>query len=360
MVYRTAIVGARRGLHHAQAYSGLEHRMRVVAFCDADSERRDEAARRFHVPTYAEYEAMLAQERPDIVHIVTGPQVPRARWVYPAARSGVRVLALEKPLALTPGEATDLAAAAHGTDMRIAVNHQRRYMPFADTLLDLLGDQQHGLGAVHFVRASTYGRVLDMSTHLLDLVLLALGDEAPGHVWAVAEGREHHPLYPGPRHMMATFSFPGGARAFYEASPEGEAPYGSRDFGADYPSEMPAYGPHRLNIDISADHGRFWWREWGTWGYEVAGHPRHRAVTAFSRDDMPAQRAYTAALADWIEGTPHRCRLEVARIGFDALLGAQKSALAGRRLPFPEAAAFSDEERLRLLDGLGDGTSATG
>jgi predicted dehydrogenase len=32
-IYRTAIVGARRGLHHAACYEGIEN-MKVVALCE--------------------------------------------------------------------------------------------------------------------------------------------------------------------------------------------------------------------------------------------------------------------------------------------------------------------------------------
>jgi len=215
MTYRAAIVGTRRGLHHAKAYEGLEPRMRVVAFCEADPDRRAEAAKATGLPVYADNGEMLERERPDIVHAVTSPLVPRALWVDPATSAGVRVLVVEKPLALRPSEAESLFDTAAGTGLKIAVNHQRRYMPFADALLDLLADEETGLGSVHFVRASTYGRVMDLSTHLLDLALLALGDVAPTHVWAVAEGFEEHAWYPGPRRMMGTFTCASGARLLY-------------------------------------------------------------------------------------------------------------------------------------------------
>lgn len=354
MTYHAAILGARRGLHHAKAYEGLAPRMRVVALCEADPERRAEAAEATGQPVYADYGEMLERERPDIVHAVTSPLVPRATWVEPAARAGVKVLVIEKPLALRPSEAAALLDVSGRTGLKIAVNHQRRSMPFADALLDLLADDEAGLGHVQFVRASTYGRVMDMSTHLLDLALLALGDARPTHVWATAEGYEEHAWYPGPRQMFGTFTFRNGARALYEASPAGEPPFGSRTFAFDPPKGMPAYGPHRMQLDVWADRGRFWWREWGTWGYEVRGQSPFSAPAAFYDDDLPAQRAFTSALADWIEGVPHRCRLEVAALGFEALQGALRSALLGRRLAFPEAARLTDWEQEELLKRLAD------
>jgi hypothetical protein len=217
--------------------------------------------------------------------------------------------------------------------------HQRRYMPFADALLDLLHDEATGLGPVHFVRGSTMGRVMDLGPHLLDLGLLALGEADLTEVWAAADGHEEHPEYPGPRRLLAAYAAAGGARLLIEATPEGEATVGTRDFAADYPAFMPDYGPYRCAIDIWAERGRFWWREYGTWGYECRGRAPVQAPTAFKRDDLPAQRAFTRGILDWLDaGTPHRCRLALTRRTFGALLGAVLAARAGRRLPLPGAA----------------------
>jgi predicted dehydrogenase len=334
MVYRVAIIGGRRGLHHASAYEGLEARARVVAVAEVDAERRAAAAAALGTPAYADWREMLARERPDILHAVTTPLVPRVQWVEPAAAAGVQLLVLEKPLALTPGEGTALAAAITRTGLRVVVNHQRRYMPFAEALLDLLADPAAGLGPVHFVRASTIGKVMDLGPHLLDLALLATGDGDLIRAWATADGSEDHPEYPGPRRLLAGFATASGARVLVEATPEDEPTLGRRDFAADYPDFMPGYGPHRCNLDIWAERGRFWWREYGSWGYEVAGRPRHQAPTAFKHDDPPAQRAFTAALADWLDGgPPHRCRFDLAWRAFTALLAAGAAARAGRALP---------------------------
>jgi predicted dehydrogenase len=336
-MYRAAIVGARRGLHHAGGYAGLADRARVVALAELDEARRAEAAAQLDVPVYADWQEMLRRERPDVVHAVTTPLIPRWRWVEPAAAAGVRLLVIEKPLALTPGEGAALAAAVRRTGLRVVVNHQRRYMPFAGALLHLLADPD-GLGPVHFVRASSIGKVMDLGPHLLDLGLLALGDADLTRVWAAADGFEAHPEYPGPRRLLAAFGSAGGARLLVEITPEAEPTLGTRDFAADYPDVMPGYGPHRCNVDIWAERGRFWWREYGSWGYELADGRRHQQPTAFKRDDLPAQRAFTAALYDWLDGgPPHRNRLETAWRAFVALLAAGAAARAGHALALPPA-----------------------
>ncbi len=359
--YRVAIVGARRGLHHARGYESLEHRAQVVALAEVDADRRRAAGERLglRVRLYGDWQEMLEAEQPDVLHVVTNPRIPRADWVRPAAAAGVSVLALEKPIALVPSDAARLYEAADETGLKIAVNLQRRYMPFADELLALLDDRKAGLGEVQFVRASLHGHVTDMYPHLLDLVILALAGVPPSHVWAAAEGRDPDPVSSGPRLLMAEFSFGNGARAFYEACPEDGRAFGRLDFPAHYPAGLPSWAPGRCNLDIWAERGRLWWREYGVWGYEVEGRPPHRAPTSFLHDDLPAQRAYSAALLDWIEGVPHRCSLSAARGALDLQHGALRSALKGRRLAFPDAGELTDLEYSDLLDSLGRSQEAS-
>jgi predicted dehydrogenase len=344
--YRAAIVGARRGVHHAQAYRGIPN-MRVVAVCDVDEARRRAAAHALGVPAYSDYEDMLREERPDIVHAVTMPTIPRSVWVQPASDAGVRALVVEKPLALRPAEAEALADVVQETGLKVIVNHQRRYMPFASKLRELL---DAGLHDAHFVRASTEGEVMDMATHLMDVVLLAVGDAAPESVWATVSGGETygHAYLNCPEDLVATYTFPRGLRVFFEST---RRALGTRDFPG---------SNARCSVDIWATHGRFWWRENGSWGYGVAGAQPFVASSGFNVDDMPAQRKFTRAIADWLddERAPHQCRLELALVGFQAIMSAYRSALLGRRLPLPSA--LSDDEWQQLRDRHAPGSRETG
>lgn len=335
-MYRVAIVGGRRGLHHAEAYRTLAGRASIVAIAELDDERRATASAALGVPGYADWQAMLAAEQPDVLHAVTTPLVPRALWVAPAAAAGVKLLVIEKPLALTPAEGHALASAIATTGLKVVVNHQRRYMPFAEILTELLTDPIAGLGPVHWVRGSTIGKVMDMVPHLLDLGHFALGDCDLERVWATANGFENHPEYPGPERLLAEYAAANGARLVIEATPEHEPTMGRQDFPVDYPEDMPGYGPHRCNLDLWAERGRFWWREWGSWGYEIVGRSPFHAPTAFKRDDPPAQAAFTRALYDWLDGgPPHRNRFENAYRTFQALIGAVGAAQVGQALALP-------------------------
>ena len=148
--YRTAILGGRRGVHHAAAYKDLEN-MEVVAICEADNQRRKDVADLLNVAVYDNYEEMLEKEQPDIVHVVTMPTIPRHIWIKSAAKVGVQALVIEKPIALRPRETELLDLVEQETKLKIIVNHQRRYLPFAEQLRQFQSDKS--LGQIHFVRA---------------------------------------------------------------------------------------------------------------------------------------------------------------------------------------------------------------
>ena len=335
--YRAAIVGGRRGVHHARAYQDLEN-MEVVAICEVDDQRRASAEAELNVTGYADYEQMLEKEQLDIVHAVTMPTVPRHIWVEPAAQAGVGALVIEKPIALKPKEAERLDATQEKTGLKIIVNHQRRYLPFADKIREFQAEDK--LGDVHFVRASTQGEIMDMDTHLMDLVLLAVGDVPPTDVWATIEGGETYQtdLLNCPENLIAVYTFPKGIRVFFESTRQALGT-------ADFPGSNP-----RCNIDIWATKGRMWWRENGSWGYLLDGTPQQfTEPTDFGQDDISAQRRLTQAIATWLidESQSHHCRYQLAKLGFDAIMAAYRSALKGQRLTFPPYLREAEWEQLR-------------
>ena len=87
MPYRSAILGCGpRAAIHIRAYEGLDE-IRLVAACDRDCERLQDYGKKFPIPhLYEDLEQMLADESPDILHIVTPPAI-REDPIALAARS---------------------------------------------------------------------------------------------------------------------------------------------------------------------------------------------------------------------------------------------------------------------------------
>jgi predicted dehydrogenase len=317
--------------------------MEVVAVCEIDGERRRAAVEKLGVKGYADYEEMLESECPEVVHAVTMPTVPRHIWIEPAAKAGVKALVIEKPIALRPKEAETLySVVQQNSELKVIVNHQRRYMPFADKLRVLLAENK--LGELHFIRASTQGEITDMDTHLMDLVLLAVGDVPPNAVWATIEGGETYKdaHLNCPEDLMAIYTFPNGIRALFESTRKALGT-------ADFPNSDP-----RCNIDLWATKGRFWWRENGSWGYQIDGMTQaFTEPTNFVENDMPAQKLFTQSIANWLddESQKHHCRFEFAKLGFDGIMAAYRSALLRRRLKEPEDSLVLTDAEWKELRG---------
>lgn len=73
-------------------------------------------------------------------------------------------------------------------------------------------------------------------------------------------------------------------------------------------------------------------------GYQLDGmaHP-FIEKTHFGEDDKFGQRAFTEAIATWLddENQQIRNRLEFALLGLDLIMGAYRSALLGERIAWP-------------------------
>ncbi|MCL2815127.1 MAG: Gfo/Idh/MocA family oxidoreductase [Oscillospiraceae bacterium] len=346
-VYRTAIVGARRGLYHAACYEGIEN-MKVAALCEKDPALLGEGAKKLGVPGYLDYEQMLKEQKPDIVHAVTSPAIRRSVWLEAADRHGVRAVVVEKPLALTPSELAEFEESAKKTNLKIIVNMQRRYMPFSAEFKRLAASGK--LGDVHFFRGNceTIWGVIDIATHLMDCMLFLMDDSKPVGVWASAAGANdfNSPTERGPDNLIAAYSFKNGARGFFEAV---KKPLGTANFPVEDKENLLPWQPERCNLDVWATKGRFWWREYGTWGYQTEGMSEPFVEkTHFTADDTAAQREFTKAVADWLddESKPHLNRYELAKVGTELIFGAYCSALYNKYIDLP--ANFDDAQLAQL------------
>jgi predicted dehydrogenase len=98
----------------------------LVGGADTDGERRRLFAETWSVPVYADAAIMLAEQKPDILHIATHPD---SHYFYCelAARYGVKVAVCEKPLADTLAKAKKIAALHESGAITVIVNHERRY-----------------------------------------------------------------------------------------------------------------------------------------------------------------------------------------------------------------------------------------
>jgi predicted dehydrogenase len=180
---RAAVIGVgAMGAHHARVYNEMEA-VELVAVADAQRERAEAVGRRFKVPFYDDYRAMLVQEQPQLVSVAV-PTFLHHRVALEAIRRGVHVL-VEKPIASTVDEAREMIQAAHEQGVKLAVGHIERFNP---AVIELKKRLERGeLGRVFLIHARRLGPfperiqdmgvVIDLAAHDLDVMLYLLGKE---------------------------------------------------------------------------------------------------------------------------------------------------------------------------------------
>src|SRR5512143_127901 len=102
--YKVVVVGmGKRGMHHAATFQANE-RFEVVGICDKDQGRLDAAAAKLgDVAAGTDARKVAASVRPDVFCFCTLPNL-RAEMIRIGIESGAKLIAMEKPVALTSAE----------------------------------------------------------------------------------------------------------------------------------------------------------------------------------------------------------------------------------------------------------------
>ena len=115
---------ARAHVPYIRSYQGAT----VVGVCDNNPEQAEALARQFNIPhVYHEPMALLRDQQPDVVHILTPPQT-HAKLAIAAMEAGAHVL-VEKPLAASPQEADHMIMTAQRKGVQLCVDHNRLFDP---------------------------------------------------------------------------------------------------------------------------------------------------------------------------------------------------------------------------------------
>lgn len=100
----------------------------VVAVCDEDETRAKQTAQKFGVPShYANVGELLYKTSPNVVHVSTPPST-HAPFAIQALEAGCHVL-VEKPFALSLGDAERVIAAARNSGRKVCVDHNHLFDP---------------------------------------------------------------------------------------------------------------------------------------------------------------------------------------------------------------------------------------
>ena len=188
------------GNRHARIYQD-EPLAELVAVCDKDQARADQAHAAYGVPAYYDVEDMLRRAKPDLVSVATGGVEYGGDHYLPtmqALDAGVHVL-VEKPISneIPPAEAMVAKAKAKGLCLGVDLNH--RFTPAAR--LAKQWQDEGRLGHLLFVNmsmwimnpreSSPWFQIKALHPHTVDVMRYFCGDVEAVQCFAVkAPGRQ--------------------------------------------------------------------------------------------------------------------------------------------------------------------------
>jgi predicted dehydrogenase len=319
--HEVVVIGlGKRGRHHAAAFRA-NPRFELAGIATRNEAALDKAAAELGNPRASTDAAALAGDvKPDVFCFCTPPQV-RRELIEMGIASGAKLIAYEKPIALSMNEALEIQRLVQAVGVKTVVSHQHRYGQHYRRAHEII--QSGEIGRVHTVYAHAAGWMTHLITHLVDLLRWYNGDAEAEWVMAQAAGRgklvDNHP---SPDFLAGIIHFANGVR-------------GSIEVGAGAP-DVP-------EVD-------YWWRKnrvgaQGTQGFaEALTGGGWRAVTprgvqagegCMNYDlDMPP---YVDQIADWLddERKVHPCNGESAHKGFEITMGMLRSVVSRGQVALP-------------------------
>ncbi|RYG26744.1 Gfo/Idh/MocA family oxidoreductase [bacterium] len=218
---------------HVRALQSLAGKAELVAVADIDFPKAQALSETIGAKAYPSLDAMLSDEKLDVVNLCTPPDV-HADGAVAAMRAGVHVI-VEKPADVSVAATDRIIAAARETGQKATVIAQHRFD--ASTLAVRKAIQNGRLGRltrsaaqVRWWRPQEYfdmvpwrgsmavtggGALMSQSIHTLDLMLWLMGEAE--EVFAYSATLAHERIEVEDQ-LVATVKFRGGALGLMEAS----------------------------------------------------------------------------------------------------------------------------------------------
>lgn len=222
--YRVGIIGC-GGISqsHCTAWAQIPS-VEMVAAADIIEANVKARAEQFKIPNrYTDAVEMLRKEKLDLVSICT-TTMAHVTMTIAAAEAGVKGILCEKPMAPDLQKADEMIAACEKSGTKLAIAHQRRFMPDWIEARSLILEGAIGVPILFHWRTS--GGLLNNGSHAVDTMRFFLGDAKV--VWVVGQaGRKTDRYERGIRIEDFTsfeFCFENGTRGYVEVDiPEPDA-----------------------------------------------------------------------------------------------------------------------------------------
>jgi predicted dehydrogenase len=336
-IYKVMVVGTgKRGMHHAHAFKN-NHRFELAGLADSSPQQLAKASAELGIQnTSLDALALARKIQPDVFCFCTPPGI-RLELIRVGIASGAKLIAYEKPMALSMNEAMEIRRAVNAANVKTVVSHQHRYDQHYQKVKEIV--ESGALGRIHTIHAHASGWFLHLFTHLVEYMRWYNGYAPAEWVMAQASGRgKLSDKHPSPDYIGGFIQFANGVRGIVECG---------------------AGAPDVPEVD-------YWWRKnkigvYGTEGFaEVLTGGGWRAVTPAHQGVIfgPGCMNYDAEMPPYVEDMVrwldddkqvHPCNGESAYQGFEITMGMLRSVVQRGQIKLPLAAG---EPEIEALDAV--------
>jgi predicted dehydrogenase len=265
----------------------------IVGLADLEESAMAEKDTTFNISPrhYSDARAMLAEEKPDVVSICTW-HAGHALWAIAAAPFHPKAILTEKPMADTLGHAEQMMTACKRNGVKLAVSHQRRFIPSYTLARDLIA--QGAIGEVRLIQSFAADGLPNYSTHQTDMYRYLLGDVECD--WVMGNIERKTDRYERSTRIedcaIGTFHFTNGAMALILSDVTPTVYQGAWIYGTEGMINLTTYDLQIMN----GDSGGRWQR------HEPEGRFYKLAEHGQNLEWYEAPAAQMDELADWVEG----------------------------------------------------------
>ena len=212
--FRAGVIGA-GGIsnNHIRGYLDTG-RFDIVALADLNESAMAEKDQRFHISPkhYTDARQMLEKENLDVISVCTW-HTGHATWTIAAAAYKPKAILCEKPMADNIGRAEQMMTACQRNGVKLAIAHQRRFLPAYTLAKDLIA--QGAIGKVHLIQSFGGAGLPNYSSHQTDMYRYLLSDDEC--IWVMGNVERKTDQYERGTRIedcaLAVFQFRSGARA---------------------------------------------------------------------------------------------------------------------------------------------------
>ena len=338
--YTVAVAGlGKRGLHHAEACA-RNPRFQLVGLCDIDAVRLEAARQKFGVARgHADAAGMLADTRPDVFIFCTLPQL-RLPLIQAGVAAGVRLIAYEKPIAMSMNEALEMYRLLRASGVKTVVSHQHRYGAHYRQVKEIIASG--AIGRVHTVYGHAIGWMMHMLTHLIDYAGWYNDYAAPVWVVGQAAGREKmSDAHTSPDYIAALVQYANGVRGIFECG--ADAPDVPEVDSMWHKCRIGAQGTEGFAEVLTGKAGKG-----GGWRAVTKNGLRSGPGAMDYEHDMPP---YIQDIAAWLDDDQqvHPCNGETAYQGFEVMMGALRSVVQRGKITLPLGPGEPELEALQRV-----------